>query len=74
MLRISEPSTVADILCAILILYFLYMLYFDNLSNERGAVRQQLWAFLHFPLHLALVLAVEVGNPRGHALREWNSY
>jgi hypothetical protein len=24
-----------------------------------GTIRQQIWAFLHFPLHLALVLAVE---------------
>ena len=42
--------------------YFLYMLYFDWLSHHHfGSVRQQIWAFLHFPFHLALVLATEGG-------------
>ena len=27
-----------------------------------GAFKQQMWAFLHFPLHLALVLCLEGAN------------
>lgn len=42
--------------------YLLYMLYFDWLSHQHfGSVRQQIWAFLHFPFHLSLVLAMEGG-------------
>ena len=50
-----------DIACAVAILYFLYQLYFDWLEEERhfGSIRQQIWAGLHFPLHLTLVLAVQ---------------
>lgn len=54
------PSTIGDIICSVLILYFIYMLYFDWLQEEHmGTIRQQIWAFLHFPLHLCLVLGVE---------------
>jgi hypothetical protein len=28
-------------------------------EDHFGTIRQQIWAFVHFPLHLALVLAVE---------------
>jgi hypothetical protein len=36
------------------------MLYFDWLSHKHfGSIRQQIWAFLHFPFHLALVLLME---------------
>ncbi|KAK4551820.1 hypothetical protein LTR86_010906 [Recurvomyces mirabilis] len=55
-----SSSTIGDIVSAVLILYFIYMLYFDWLQEEHfGTVRQQIWAFMHFPLHLMLVLAVE---------------
>lgn len=55
-----DPSTIGNIVCGILILYFVYMLYFDWIQEEHfGTIRQQVWAFLHFPLHLFLVLAVE---------------
>jgi hypothetical protein len=37
-----------------------YQLYFDNVQMEHfGTIRQQIWAFLHFPFHLALVLLME---------------
>ncbi|KAK4624526.1 hypothetical protein CLAFUW4_06423 [Fulvia fulva] len=53
-------STIGSIISAILILYFIYMLYFDWMEEEHfGTIWQQIWSFLHFPLHLALVLAVE---------------
>ena len=36
------------------------MIYFDWMNHAGfGAIRQELWAFLHFPFHLALVLMVE---------------
>lgn len=36
------------------------MIYFDWIHEELfGTIRQQIWSFLHFPLHVALVLAVE---------------
>lgn len=36
------------------------MLYFDWLSHKHfGNVRSQIWAFLHFPFHLSLVLFME---------------
>jgi hypothetical protein len=36
------------------------MLYFDNQPKTRyGTIRQQIWSVLHFPLHLAIVGAVE---------------
>ncbi|KAF2175986.1 hypothetical protein K469DRAFT_682858 [Zopfia rhizophila CBS 207.26] len=41
-------------------LYFLYMLYFDRLQEDHfGTIKQQIWAFIHFPLHIALVLVLE---------------
>jgi hypothetical protein len=40
--------------------YLLYMLYFDALPDYYfDSIRQQIWAFLHFPFHLFLVLLVE---------------
>ncbi|USW52733.1 Putative Low temperature requirement A [Septoria linicola] len=53
-------SVAGEIVCATMILYFLYMIYFDFRNEEFfGTIRTQVWSFLHFPLHLALVLAVE---------------
>ncbi|CAK4034602.1 Hypothetical predicted protein [Lecanosticta acicola] len=55
-----SASTIGNVICAVLILYFIYMIYFDWLEDEHfGSIRQQIWSFLHFPLHVALVLAVE---------------
>jgi hypothetical protein len=45
---------------AILIIYFLYMLYFDRMHDEHfGSIRQQIWSFAHFPLHIVLVLVLQ---------------
>jgi hypothetical protein len=39
------------------------MLYFDNVQLENfGTIRQQIWTFLHFPFHTALVLLMEGTN------------
>lgn len=36
------------------------MIYFDWLPHKHfGSIRQQIWSFLHFPFHLALVLFME---------------
>ncbi|KAL2061563.1 hypothetical protein VTL71DRAFT_6940 [Oculimacula yallundae] len=48
------------IVTAVIIVYFTYMIYFDWMNREHfGSLREGLWAFLHFPFHLALVLLVE---------------
>lgn len=36
------------------------MLYFDQVDHKRfGTIRQQFWAFCHFPFHVSLVLLME---------------
>jgi len=46
---------------AVLVIYFLYMFYFDYTpkNTHYGTIRQQIWAVLHFPFHLAVVISVE---------------
>jgi hypothetical protein len=40
--------------------YFLYMIYYDQIDRGRfGTIRQQVWAVLHFPLHVFILLTVE---------------
>ncbi|KAL2063186.1 hypothetical protein VTL71DRAFT_6258 [Oculimacula yallundae] len=54
-----DGPTIGTIVAAIAIIYFLYMLYFDSLPRHHfGSIRQQIWAFLHFPFHLSLVLTM----------------
>lgn len=47
--------------CSVGIVYMLYMFYFDYTPRgvHYGTIRQQFWAVLHFPFHMAIVLAVE---------------
>ncbi|KAG4436442.1 hypothetical protein IFR05_008076 [Cadophora sp. M221] len=53
-------AAIGAVLSAVMIVYFLYMLYFDWYNHHHfGSVRSQIWAILHFPLHLTLVLMVE---------------
>lgn len=36
------------------------MLYFDQIEHDRfGTIRQQIWALLHYPLHVAILLTAE---------------
>jgi len=36
------------------------VLYFDQIEHDRfGTIRQQLWALLHYPLHVAILLTAE---------------
>jgi low temperature requirement protein LtrA len=51
---------IGQIIASILIIYFLYMAYFDRISeNHFGTIKQQWWSFLHFPLHITLVLVLQ---------------
>ena len=51
---------IGQIICCVVITYFMWMLYFDAVQPERmGAMRQHAWAVLHFPFHASVVLVVE---------------
>ncbi|KAF1850773.1 uncharacterized protein K460DRAFT_263912, partial [Cucurbitaria berberidis CBS 394.84] len=66
----NNSKEVGTVAAAVVILYLLWMLYFDQLSSDRfGTVRQQIWSLLHYPLHMAILLCVE-GNT---SLIVWNS-
>ncbi|KAF2250693.1 hypothetical protein BU26DRAFT_424254 [Trematosphaeria pertusa] len=53
-------AVVGQIIAAVLIIYFLYMLYFDRMQEEHfGSIKQQVWSFCHFPLHVVLVLVLQ---------------
>ncbi|KAK6503134.1 hypothetical protein TWF481_008169 [Arthrobotrys musiformis] len=55
-----SPTLSGQAISGILCIYFLYMLYFDDEPNYvYSTVPQQLWAILHFPFHLAVILFVE---------------
>lgn len=59
-LRCSAPATIGVVTAAVAMIYFVFMVYFDNLRHQHlPPVRQQVWAFLHFPVHLAMVLFME---------------
>ncbi|KAF2647659.1 hypothetical protein K491DRAFT_723245 [Lophiostoma macrostomum CBS 122681] len=53
-------AVVGQVIAAVLIIYFLYMLYFDRMQEEHfGSIKQQIWSFGHFPLHTVLVLVLQ---------------
>lgn len=64
--RIST-SSVGLVIAAVLTVYVLWMLYFDhadNLDHPGARINKQkpwcqIWAFLHFPLHTAILLTLE---------------
>ncbi|KAH7057111.1 bacterial low temperature requirement A protein-domain-containing protein [Macrophomina phaseolina] len=48
------------IVCIVLILTLLFVLYFDTTTHAHfGSIRQLVWVFLNFPLHLGIVGIVE---------------
>ncbi|KAF2108827.1 hypothetical protein BDV96DRAFT_503677 [Lophiotrema nucula] len=66
----NNSTEIGTVTAAVLLLYLLWMLYFDQLSHDRfGTVRQQIWSLLHYPLHGAILFCVE-GNT---SLIVWNS-
>ncbi|KAG8959653.1 hypothetical protein FRC05_007597 [Tulasnella sp. 425] len=48
-------------LTTLFILYFIWLLYFDGFKIEESQKRilEELWLYLHFPLHLSLILLLE---------------
>lgn len=55
-----SAAVVGQIIAAVLIIYWYYQLYFDRVQEENfGSIKQQMWSFLHFPLHLVLVLVLQ---------------
>ena len=53
-------SDIGVIVGAVLLIYFIWVLYFDQIEHDRfGTIRQQIWAILHYPLHVAILLTVE---------------
>jgi hypothetical protein len=65
--RQISGSTVGLVIAAVLIIYVVWMLYFDHadkLDHPGGRVNKQkpwcqIWAFLHFPLHIAILLTLK---------------
>lgn len=58
--RETSSADIGNIVASVLLIYFIWVLYFDQIENERfGTIRQQIWAILHFPLHVAILLTVE---------------
>jgi hypothetical protein len=55
-----SSSDIGTIVASVLLIYFIWVLYFDQIEHDRfGTIRQQIWACLHFPLHVAILLTVE---------------
>ena len=65
----TSGSDIGTIISAVLLIYFIWVLYFDQIEHDRfGTIRQQIWAMLHFPLHVCILLTVEGST----ALILWN--
>jgi low temperature requirement protein LtrA len=55
-----SSETIGLVSCAILLIYLIWILYFDQIEvHVLGRIRQQVWTILHFPLHLAILLTVQ---------------
>ncbi|KAJ4984599.1 hypothetical protein SVAN01_09921 [Stagonosporopsis vannaccii] len=66
----NNSTELGSVIAAVVLLYLIYMLYFDQFSEDRfGTLRQSIWSLLHYPLHMAIVICVE-GNT---SLIVWNS-
>jgi len=59
---IFSNDVIGIIICGVLIVYFLYMMYFDQtetMDSNVGNVRQTIWTIGHFPYHVSILLIVE---------------
>ena len=73
-----SASSVGLVVSAVLVIYVVWMLYFDHtdmLDRPGSRINKakpwgQLWAFLHFPLHIAILITVE-GSAR--FISWWNA-
>ncbi|MCJ1398276.1 hypothetical protein MMC11_001473 [Xylographa trunciseda] len=55
-----SSDVIGMIICAIVIIYFIWMLYYDQTETEHvGTFWQHIWMICHFPFHLAVLLTVE---------------
>ncbi|KAL8769546.1 MAG: hypothetical protein Q9209_004477 [Squamulea sp. 1 TL-2023] len=55
-----SSGIIAQIISAVLIIYFVYMLYFDSRTPQPPSpTKHHFWALAHFPFHTALVLLME---------------
>ncbi|KAG9193520.1 hypothetical protein G6011_03555 [Alternaria panax] len=55
-----DHALTAQIAPSVMIIYLLYMLHFDRMHEEHfGTIKQQVWASLHFFLHITLVLVLQ---------------
>ncbi|CAN9138903.1 unnamed protein product [Alternaria alternata] len=55
-----DDALTGQIAASVLIIYLLYMLYFDRMHEVHfGTIKQQVWASLHFFLHITLVLVLQ---------------
>jgi low temperature requirement protein LtrA len=53
---------IGQIISGTLIVFFLYVLYFDQIESEGsriGTIRQMIWSLAHFPFHICILLVVE---------------
>ncbi|KAI9689684.1 MAG: hypothetical protein M1820_010084 [Bogoriella megaspora] len=58
--NVFTSAIIGNIAAAVLVIYFLFLIYFHRMTEHHfGTIRQQIWSFLHFPLHVALVLTME---------------
>lgn len=56
----SISSAIGVTIAGVLLIYFTWMLYFDQIETSRfGTIRQQVWGLMHFPLNLATVFILE---------------
>ncbi|KAI1917873.1 hypothetical protein LOZ04_002591 [Ophidiomyces ophidiicola] len=56
------PTAVSVVLITgyLIINYFIFMIYFDQVDEKRfGFIRQQIWALLHYPFHIAILITNE---------------
>jgi hypothetical protein len=66
----NNGAEIGTVIAAVILIYLIWILYFDQIDHHRfGTIRQQVWALLHYPLHVAILLTVE-GNT---SLIVWNS-
>ena len=58
--NVYSSDIIGTIICSVGILYFMWMLYFDQISPDRmGTIREHFWVILHFPFHVCVILVVE---------------
>ncbi|KEF63305.1 uncharacterized protein A1O9_01282 [Exophiala aquamarina CBS 119918] len=53
-------DNLGELVCSMLLMYFIFMLYFNHAENDRFAwTSQRIWTILHYPLHVAILVMME---------------